>query len=229
MSCQVADGPRTERFEFQNFPITPGCDVEFRLVYRGLLPAEGKGSSRGSEKNAIRRQFHPQLKTLWQDNAALSRVGDEWAPEFPNTTPQYKSALERIAGQYERCGYGFIPLINKEWGIGLSLDILFLRRDQPGGLVKSGGDIDNRIKVLMDGLRMPQVRNEIPELLQPDENPFYCLMEDDSLITDISITTDRLLLPRQDEEKIHEVLLVIAVKTRVIDGTRIPLFLDGLA
>jgi hypothetical protein len=48
------------------------------------------------------------------------------------------------------------------------------------------------------------------------EDPFFCLLEDDSLVTDISVTTDKLL-PMDHAEYIHEVHLVILVKTKMID------------
>jgi hypothetical protein len=41
----------------------------------------------------------------------------------------------------------------------------------------------------------------------PDEDPFFCLLEDDSLITEVNITTDRLLTSATSH--IHDVLLVI--------------------
>jgi hypothetical protein len=44
-----------------------------------------------------------------------------------------------------------------------------------------------------------------------DEDPFYCLLEDDSLITSIAITTDRLLIPQEAGEKLSNVDLVIHV------------------
>ena len=47
--------------------------------------------------------------------------------------------------------------------------------------------------------------------IEPDENPFFCLVEDDSLITDVSVTTDRLLVAQDSGEKIHDVWLVIHV------------------
>ena len=52
-------------------------------------------------------------------------------------------------------GNRFVPLVSKAGGFTCSLDILFLRRDDPEGPIESGGDIDNRLKVLLDGLRMP--------------------------------------------------------------------------
>lgn len=95
-----------------------------------------------------------------------------------------------------------------------SLDILFLRRDQPGALVTHGGDIDNRMKVLLDALRMPDGCHEVcGNTPTADEEPFFCLLTDDRLITEIRIVTDRLLTPLETHEYIHDVHLIIHVKT----------------
>jgi hypothetical protein len=81
--------------------------------------------------------------------------------------------IEAIGDRFSRCGFRFVPLVNEHMGhVTCSLDILFLRRDHPGGLVSNTGDIDNRIKVLFDALRMPgdcqEVDGEVPEA---GENP----------------------------------------------------------
>jgi len=103
-----------------------------------------------------------------------------------------------------------VPIVTKAGGYSCSLRILFLRRDNPGHLIASGGDIDNRLKVLFDGLRMPDTVGELGALpLEADENPFFCLLEDDSLITSVTVTTDRLLIPQDTGERIHDVYLVI--------------------
>jgi hypothetical protein len=79
-------------------------------------------------------------------------------------------------------------------------------------LVTNGGDIDNRIKVLLDGLRMPNTDGEMGGfLIDSDEHPFFCLLEDDRLVSSISVTTDRLVTRMRAEEHIHDVLLVIRV------------------
>jgi hypothetical protein len=87
----------------------------------------------------------------------------------------------------------------------------------PGKIIVAGGDIDNRIKVLFDAFRMPQecceIGNNTPEL---DEEPFYVLLQDDKLITKISVTTDRLLTPLRSDENKNDVHLVIGVKVRVV-------------
>lgn len=51
------------------------------------------------------------------------------------------------------------------------------------------GDIDNRLKTLFDALRLPNQTNELVgyDNPAPDENPFFCLLEDDSLITHVSV------------------------------------------
>jgi len=125
--------------------------------------------------------------------------------------PKAKTWVEHVADDHQRCGGRFVPLVSKSGGFTCSLEILFLRRDNPGHLIASGGDIDNRIKVLFDGLRMPDTVAELGGLpIDSDENPFFCLLEDDSLITNVTVTTDRLLTPQETpEERIHDVHLVI--------------------
>ncbi len=41
-------------------------------------------------------------------------------------------------------------------------------------------------------------------------------MEDDKLINDLTVTTDRLLTPQRNDESVHDVLLVIHVKTIIL-------------
>jgi len=47
--------------------------------------------------------------------------------------------------------------------------------------------------------------------LEPDENPFFCLLEDDCLITGVSVTTGRLLMPLDTDENSKDVYFVIHV------------------
>ena len=186
--------------------------MEFRLVYQGKLPAASNSSTRRKEKHDIRRVLHAQLKSLWSTHRYLR--------EYLKPTPQgFPSPADRHADKYDRCGYRFLPLIGEGFGGSAdtvcSIDILFLRRDEPGGLVQDGGgDIDNRIKTLFDAFRMPQDCDELRGFsVQPDENPFYCLMKDDSLIAEVKVTTDRLLTPLLDGEHVNDVQLVVRVKT----------------
>lgn len=98
------------------------------------------------------------------------------------------SLLETLGNKFNRCGYRFVPLVSEHLKLSCGLDITFLRRDMPGlPLIHSGGDIDNRMKVLLDALQMPppDCSQLIGQTKQADEDPyFYVLMEDDKLIAD---------------------------------------------
>ena len=48
---------------------------------------------------------------------------------------------------------------------------------------------------------------------QEDEDPFFCLLEDDRLISEVRVTTDQLLLlPNQRELKANDAHVIIHVK-----------------
>jgi hypothetical protein len=186
-------------------------EMEFHLIYQGELPAaSGKGKrTRTPEKHAIRKVFHKQLAQLWKTHPFLYGFLDEVGPP---DKPRHN-----YGDRYARCGYRFVPLVSEFFMVACALDILFLRRDGPGALVKSGGDIDNRLKVLFDALRMPQTCDEVcGESPGPEENPFYCLLEDDSLITQVRVDTNWLLTPPGANEHVNDVHLIIKVKTIVV-------------
>jgi hypothetical protein len=197
-------------FNYSGWPtvVEGQAEVDFHLIYQGRLPAAGQSSTRAREKQDIRKVFHRQLMTLWGTQPFLS-----W---FKND-----ASSERLPDRYARCGFRFLPLISQWFTAACALDILFLRRDGPGSLVRSGGDIDNRIKVLFDALRMPQTCDEVcGDLPASDENPFFCLLEDDKLITKVQVETNWLLTPPRENEHIHDVHLVIQVKTLVTGSAR---------
>ena len=50
------------------------------------------------------------------------------------------------------------------------------------------GDLDNRLKVLLDALRMPHSPKEVPgNAFGTGHDELFCLLEDDSLVRKISI------------------------------------------
>jgi hypothetical protein len=209
--------PKTEVYLYESgFEEERGELVEFRLIYRGKLPSAGPNNSRNKDKHRIRLQFHKQLRLLWNQHPSLH--GYETQP-IPVGNSRVRSTSDIWADQYARCGHRFLPLVSDQLGIACSLDILFLRRDNPGGFIVSGGDIDNRLKVLFDALRIPENCSEVISEWQPseDENPLYCLMEDDRLIHEIKVTTDHLILPMEDGEALNDVVLIIHVKTKVVN------------
>jgi hypothetical protein len=94
-----------------------------------------------------------------------------------------------------------------------SLDILLLRPEEDR-FIFNAGDIDGQVKTLFDALRMPKGVNETGGVgPEGDETPFFCLLEDDRFITEVNVTTDKLLLlPTQRDVKANDALVVIHVK-----------------
>jgi hypothetical protein len=204
--------------------------MEFRLTYRGPLPPE-TSSPRVKYKRRLRSYFHHQLKTLVQTHPSLShRNSLYWiwpqghAEEVDSPNTEISVYWDDIATRNTVLTKGnhahrFAPLIVEENYDSCSLDILFLRRDMKGSIVKYQGDIDNRLKVLFDGLTKPQGSGleDIPQ--RADENPCFCLLEDDKFIDRMSVTTDRLLTPLDGEESEHDVVLIITVTASLFNRT----------
>lgn len=202
-----------------------GENVEFRLTYEGLLfgsaqdALAGQPVGRAAHKHAIRKGFHKQLKQFWEINPYLKHgypVKFDWKSQsIPKGGVTYGCSIaENVAAKYQRCGFRFVPLVLEEYSLICSLDILFLRPDRPGALLKSG-DIDNRLKTLFDALRMPKNSDETGSATpDADEDPFYCLLEDDSLITHVAVETDVLLQPTGAQQDPNDCRLVISVKLR---------------
>jgi hypothetical protein len=172
--------------------------MEFTLTYQG--PLKTNGSAR--QKQSIRRFFHPQLKELWQHPPLNSFSG------MLEENPKKETSILQNIGSY-----WFAPLVNTQLNNTAELKITFLRPSPPGSLITQSGDIDNRLKTLFDSLRMPQVETEIPngDLPHESEKPFYCLLQDDALITKVSVETDRLL---SSNEQSNYVFLLIKVRTK---------------
>lgn len=160
--------------------------MEFRLIYQGPLPSNGNPT----EKHDLRRYFHPQLQALW-NQLPLSEIRDEGAPLGVTRGPDVpQQTLIHPLG-----GFRFVPLVSWSLKLIAELHVMLLRPQEPGAILRHAGDIDNRIKTLLDALRMPREAGELPAGAVPraDEDPFHCLLEDDALVTALSISTVRLL------------------------------------
>lgn len=186
----------------------PEKSLEFRLIYGGLLLGASKENTRSQHKHEIRKVFHDQLKVLWFKNRNLSN----W--ESPQgQTGIRQQTCKNLAEHFVFNGIGYVPLSFEGLGAACRLDILMLRPEQPGQTLIRGGDIDNRLKTLFDALRIPKVG----EIAEPEggSNPFYCLLEDDSLINHLTVTTDLLL----GASNVNDVRLVITVNLWPITHT----------
>jgi hypothetical protein len=177
--------------------------MNFTLYYRGLLK-----SNRGpADKQILRRHFHRQLKELWS-HKPLSGFHQKL---LDKTRPDQSTNILRGVQ-----GFEFAPLVCETISLVAELNITLFRPQAPGELVGSGGDIDNRLKTLLDSLKVPSEPNALVPGDKPtaDEQPFYCLVEDDKLITGLTVVTQRLLEPGLDP---NDVLVLVNVTTRIID------------
>jgi len=188
--------------------------MRLTLVYSGPLHSQSSSDTRNHEKHAIRCQFHKQVRDLWLTHPALEGVYDRWSKLSESEKADLSNSL---ITHFDIGNYRFIPLVTKRLWLACELDILFLRREPAGYIIDDvSGDIDNRIKVLLDALRKPRTPNEIPSSTQPnaDETPYFCLLEDDSLVTRLAVETDRLLEPTTGSES--DVKLILRVKVKVV-------------
>jgi hypothetical protein len=198
--------------------------MEFRLVYEGRLRASGNAARHVKDKHHIRKVFHKQLEELWDRHPVLRGRKTEFQEETSGIAEMREKGVwfrdpgateaETLSRQFERCGFRFLPLVNKHFSLVCGLNILFLRRENPGDLIMQGGDIDNRVKTLLDALRIPENCSEVDGLPETDETPFYCLLESDTLVTELAVTTDRLLVPLKPGQHENEVHLIIQVKVK---------------
>jgi hypothetical protein len=149
-----------------------------------------------------------QLKKLWSQPP----LSEEHTLLRPRTQHGHYCLLRPLAG------FTFVPLITAEMHGIAELQITILRPEPPGNLLTQGGDIDNRLKTLFDALTMPRHPNALPGAATPgsDEDPFFCLLEDDNLITALSVRTEQLLEPIAEPTHVD---VLISVETGVTEQT----------
>jgi hypothetical protein len=179
----------------------------FTLFYDGLLK-----SRRGTrDKHQLRRHFHGQLKELLERKSfsSFKRFLDNQRQESPRDLHKFVSLGP----------FCFVPFITERRANVARLQITILTPEEPGQAVTQGGDLDNRIKTLLDALRCPKTLDEIQgENPGDDEDPFFCLLEDDALIVELSVTADRLLRPKENPSNAVVLVRVIPESTLTILG-----------
>lgn len=198
--------------------------MRFHLVYHGQLPSTGN-NPKPADVMRIRRELSPQLEYLWQTHPALKVLRREGARHRPGTilyvdpdlspremATEYPESFEYLVDPIIVGPKQYLPLVRQSLSLGCEVSILFLRQDEAGKLVTQGGDLDGRMKCLLDALRMPSVAEQSRAL--PAEDLLHCLMEGDELVTRLDIESDRLLFPATIHQ--HEVHLTIEVSINVL-------------
>jgi hypothetical protein len=184
--------------------------MKFRLVYEGEIAPRQK--MKVHDVHSIRVGLDPQLKHLWQFEPLVD-FREKWL----------KSPDEAGNGIFEKRGAAiFVPVVSKRTFLQCELDIIFLRQQAAGQLIGEGGDIDNRVKTLLDALSVPPIAQQ--DIFRDGRgDPIFCLLQDDSLVTKISVETDRLLRPTTSE---YDLVALIQVK---ISASRLTMGNIGIA
>ncbi|MFM7404448.1 MAG: hypothetical protein ACKO1N_10290 [Erythrobacter sp.] len=194
--------------------------MRFRLTYEGPIfatqrdPIPGQPPKHTENKHQMRMVFHKQLERLWRELPALNgqhNRGYRVLLSGPGGWAQTNStSADAVAADHKMYGKDFVPLVTDALDLVCDLDILFLRPEKPGAIVWAG-DIDNRLKTLLDALRIPEPSEKYAEH-EGTPDRIFCLLEDDKLISRVAVETDRLLMPTSENPADHDARVVITVR-----------------
>jgi hypothetical protein len=197
--------------------------MKFTLTYDGEL----RPNADPRRKWEIRKQLHPQLQTLWSLSPALhilklrryipeggyylieSHHKGDSVDNIQNESIKNAPHID-LCAPIEMSGHQFLPVVRDILALQCGLNIIFLRQEKPGKIYQ-GGDLDNRLKTLFDALSMPNADQIIPG--DNYASPIHCLLEDDSLISSLTVETRQLL--SQASISPHYVRLLIEVEVKV--------------
>ncbi len=202
-AISVTDAKESVMVVDNDFYLDPFWDafMKFRLTYAGPLLSSGNENraAKAPHKHEVRMAFHPQLKRLWEVTPFLKRGcssynGNTWAGV--DVLPEPERMKGELAKKFQILPWNFIPLVTADMDFYCGLDILFLRNGTRKSIL-SQGDLDGRLKTLLDALSKPD-SNQGYSARGPakgSDNPLFVLLEDDRQITKISVETDILLEP----------------------------------
>jgi hypothetical protein len=211
--------------------------VKFALTYDGSMPPSAN-KSKNQAKWDIRKALDPQLKDLWASHPALREI--ERDGRFFPTTGQAglaqrhhqhpgpashshlvneqrvkaaDSTVLDLCAAINKHGAWFRPLVRESFALHCGLKILFLRKEGPGR-VYQGGDLDGRIKTLLDALPMPQHKEQVLDKTSTQLDPIYCLLEDDSLVSGLDVQSERLLTDKSHVADYARLTIEVDVRVR---------------
>lgn len=154
--------------------------MEFTLIYQGDLPPNGNSAI----KWEIRNQFDVQMRNLWKA-PPLSDIKDY-------IDPNYKPSDAYLGRKVN--GIEFVSPVSEKISTLADLDITLLSAGQGQRVTVRGGDIDNRLKTLLDALRAPTSLQEIPEApMLHNDGRVFCVLDDDKLVNKLTVKVGRLL------------------------------------
>jgi hypothetical protein len=186
----------------------------FLLQYKGPLHSQqAKKTDLKKERHDMRRIFHGQLLERWKRTDVLRHRLRQYkhllmwptrAKEIPVADGFIR--LDHDWAVVPRGPLYFVPLVIRAMQMSLvcELDIrMFWREKESAGVLElatdGGIDLDNRVKGVLDALSIPQ-DNQLPDDVANDPAPFFCLLENDNLVTRLQIQANQLPLPPAPNE-----------------------------
>lgn len=197
--------------------------MELTLRYSGPL----RSNADPKEKHRIRLALHGQLEALWSEDRRLKEIYEDWknlqiatrkGPHFEVNRPIV--GQKNFFWRYPLEGYNFIPLITHVHELHCHLRVRLYRKMGPEGVLFVGGDLDNRLKTLLDALQVPSEQGQVPKAEEsgtsPDEwPPVFCLLDDDRAVTKLSIESIKLLTPIPEKHTDSENYVEMEIDVRI--------------
>lgn len=181
--------------------------MKFKLLYFGNIFTNPK--KRAQHIADIRMQFHPQLKKL------LEHSPWDKLTQYMQPDPTKEPSTTKHVG-----GIDWNPIITPKLNLLAEIEIQLLHPEIVG---VARSDIDNRVKTILDGLRCPQNEHEVGENTPKNIGPIYTLLDDDHLVTKLSVNTSHLLseeiFAKNKNMTSDEIFMMIDVNVRVEEGT----------
>ena len=205
-STLIYDGDLPRRAISQNLKRPVGYATNCIIISRSLEPRYFSriGANRGTIPNPG-AGYYVGKDPIWSSSKSPDRT-------IPYLPAGRTNRLSCEAIPVANVG-SFIPIYRQYFIWHVRSNICFLRHEEPFNLMRQGGDLDGQIKTLFDALKMPDPKNEyIGD--PPAADPLYVVLEDDALISDVSIKSGKLLGNRTKDK--HAVRLTIDVTIKVL-------------
>ena len=180
-----------------------GGDVSLTIAldYEGRLPTPQPGDQCTEWKQKIRQAFSEQLDGYWTTDAKLIATLNAAGGFGEGVIAGNMVTLERWRPFWKVLihGYQTSAIVTRQNGLLCHLHVDLRRREEPGQIILRSGpaaDLDNRLKVLFDALRVPHQPKDVPAHMHGTGSvDLFCLLEDDSLISELSIKTHKWTRP----------------------------------
>ena len=194
--------------------------VEFTLRFSGTIPSHSSAKA-----HDIRCVFHEQLEDYWSRDTRLLKVKRALIKRSQKTS----RAVHDVRGDDERLGktvdgryyfhevngVRFVPLVTAWRYLRCDVHVRIYRyegaKNVRGGVLDLNGDIDSKAKSLLDALRMPTDSSD-GRSVTPHDGLFFCVLEDDRLVTKLTIETKEKLGKRPAKDKLAEVEAFVDVR-----------------